>query len=103
MRTMNKPDKLLLNNPNLFYALCATPNIGAIRETYFVSQLSYSHQTHYHDQGDFIVDDKFIFEIGGFNQTKRQLGQQTNAYVVADDIDSGAPGQIPLWAFGMGY
>ena len=23
MRTLNKPDKLLLNNPNLFYALCA--------------------------------------------------------------------------------
>ena len=103
MRTMNKPDKLILNNPNLFYALCATPNIGAIRETFFVSQLSHGHQVHYHDQGDFIVDDNFVFEIGGPRKTARQLGQQANAYVVSDAIETGAPGQIPLWVFGMGY
>lgn len=49
MRTVNHPDKLLLNNANLFHALCATPNIGSIRETFFVSQLSHGHQVHYHD------------------------------------------------------
>ncbi len=103
MRTMNKPDKLLLNNPNLFHALCANPNIGAIRKTFFVSQLSHGHQIHYHDQGDFIVDDRFIFEIGGSSKTARQLGQQSNAYIVADDIETGTTRQIPLWAFGMGY
>ena len=103
MRTVNRPDKLLLNNPNLFHALCANPNIGSIRETFFVSQLSYGHQVHYHDQGDFIVDDRFIFEIGGAGKTARQLGQQANSSIVADDIESGAPGQIPLWLFGMEY
>ena len=65
MRSVTRPNKLLLNNPNLFHALCATPNIGAIRETFFVSQLSHAHQIHCHNQGDFIVDDQFIFEIGG--------------------------------------
>lgn len=103
MRTVNKPDKLLLDNSNLFYALCANPNIGSIRETFFVSQLSHGHQVHYHDQGDFIIDDKYIFEIGGSDKTARQLGEQSNAYVVADDIETGAPKQIPLWIFGMGY
>ncbi len=103
MRTINKPDKLLLNNSNLFHALCAAPNIGSIRETFFVSQISHGHQVHYHDLGDFIVDEKFIFEIGGSSKTARQLGQQTNAYVVADDIETGTPNQIPLWVFGMGY
>ena len=103
MRTVNKPDKLLLNNTNLFYALCASPNIGAIRETFFVSQLFHNHQVHYHDQGDFIVDEKYIFEIGGSGKTARQLQQQANAYIVADDIETGAPKQIPLWAFGMGW
>ncbi len=103
MRAANKPDRLLPDNPNLFYALCAAPNIGAIRETFFVSQVSYGHQVHYHDQGDFIVDDTFVFEIGGAGKTARQLGQQANAYVVADDIETGAPRQIPLWVFGMGY
>lgn len=103
MRTVNKPDKLLLNNPNLFQTLCASPNIGTLRETFFVSQLFYSHQVHYHDRGDFIVDDKYIFEIGGPQKRSRQLGNQANAYVVSDDIETGTPRQIPLWVFGMGY
>ena len=103
MRTVNKPDKLLLNNPNLFHTLCAAPNIGAIRETFFVSQLSHRHQVHYHDQGDFIVDDRFIFEIGGAGKTAGQLGNQADSYIATDDIETGAPGQIPLWIFGMGY
>jgi len=103
MRAVNKPDRLLLNNPNLFHALCADPNPGAVREAFFVSQLSHAHQVHYHDQGDYLVDDKFIFEVGGPGKSARQLGQQANAYVVADGIESGAPWQIPLWLFGMSY
>lgn len=103
MRTVTKPNKLLLNNPNMFFALCASPNTGSIRETFFVSQVSRGHEVHYHDQGDFIVDEKFIFEIGGPGKTKGQLGKQSKAFVVADGIESGAPWQIPLWVFGMGY
>ena len=45
MRAVNKPDKLLLDNTNLFYVLCASPNIGSIRESFFVSQLSYSYHS----------------------------------------------------------
>lgn len=103
MRTVNKPDKLLLNNPNLFQILCAAPNVGTLREAFFVSQLVSGHQVHYHDRGDFIVDDKYIFEIGGAHKTSTQLGDQPNAYVVADDIETGTPKHIPLWIFGMIY
>lgn len=103
MRSVNKPDKLLLNNSNLFYSLCAAPNIGAIRETFFVSQLTHGHQIHYHDRGDFIVDDRFIVEVGGAGKRAGQLGNQAESYIAADDIETGAPGLIPLWIFGMGY
>lgn len=103
MRAVNKPDKLLLNNPNLFYALCAAPELGAIRETFFVSQLSHGHQVHYHDRGDFIVDEQFVFEIGGSGKSGRQLERQAGAFLVADNIETGAPNRIPLWLFGMGY
>ncbi|MEW6220704.1 MAG: AAA family ATPase, partial [Thermodesulfobacteriota bacterium] len=103
MRALNRPDKLLLNNPNLFFVLCSNPNIGAIRESFFVSQLAHCHQVHYHDQGDFVIDDRFVCEIGGPGKTPRQLGRQTESYVVADDIETGAPGQVPLWVLGMGY
>jgi predicted AAA+ superfamily ATPase len=103
MRAVNKPDKLLLGNTNLFYALCAAPNIGSIREAFFVSQLSHNHQIHYHDRGDFIVDDTWIFAIGGAGKKADQLGNQTDSYVVADDIEMGEPRQIPLWMLGMTY
>lgn len=79
MRTANKPDKLLLNNPNLFHILCAAPNNGAIRETFFVSHLSHRHQVQYHDKGDFIVDDRFIFEIGGAGKIAGQPATRQTA------------------------
>ena len=103
MRTLNRPNKLMLNNPNMFFALCASPNMGSIRETFFVSQVSQGHEVHYHDQGDFIVDEKFVFEIGGPGKTKGQLGKQGQAFVACDGIESGSPWQIPLWVLGMEY
>lgn len=103
MRTVNKPDKLLLHNPNIFQVLCANPDIGSLRESFFVSQLSYKHQTHYHDRADFIVDDNLVFEVGGPGKTGRQVKGLDSAYVVRDNIEVGAPKEIPLWSFGFLY
>ena len=36
-KSIQSPNKILLNNPNLFSVLCAKPDIGAIRESFFVS------------------------------------------------------------------
>ncbi len=103
MRTVNKPDKLLLDNTNLFYALCASPNVGSLRESFFVSQLSYQHQVHYHDKGDFVVDERWVFEIGGAGKTFKQLAQHPDGYAVVDDVVIGDGRRIPLWLFGMLY
>lgn len=103
MRTVNKPDKLLLNNPNIFQVLCAQPNAGSLRESFFVSQLSHSHQIHYHDKADFIVDDTFVFEIGGPGKTRKQIKNLDAAYIAQDNIEVGSLKEIPLWAFGFLY
>lgn len=103
MRTVNKPDKLLLDNANLFQVLCTSPNSGSLRETFFVSQLSYQHQVHYHDQGDFSVDDQWIFEIGGANKSLKQLKGQAQGYAALDDLVVGDGRRVPLWMFGMLY
>lgn len=103
MRTVNKPDKLLLDNANLFQVLCASPNSGSLRETFFVSQLSYKHQVHYHDQGDFNIDDQWIFEIGGANKSLKQLKGQAQSYAALDDVVVGDGRRVPLWMFGMLY
>jgi predicted AAA+ superfamily ATPase len=103
MRAVNKPDKLMLDNPNLFTVLCAAPNMGSMRESFFVSQLGLKYQVHYHDKGDFIVDDALVFEVGGASKTDVQLEKNTKSYVVADDIEVGYEDKIPLWLFGFLY
>jgi predicted AAA+ superfamily ATPase len=103
MRTVNKPDKLLLDNTNLFYALCANPNISSIRESFFVSQLSCPHQVHYHDKGDFLVDDRWVFEIRSAGKTLKQRANHPDGYVAVDDVVIGDGKQVPLWLFGMLY
>ncbi len=102
MRALNRPDKIVLDNPNLFTVLCANPDIGAMRESYFISQVGLSHQVHYHDRGDFIVDDTIVFEVGGASKDNRQLEGQ-KGYIAADDIEIGFDNKIPLWLMGFLY
>ena len=92
-----------LNNPNLFQVLCANLDIGSLRESFFVSQLSYSHEVHYYHKADFIIDEKYIFEIGGPSKGYKQLEGLSHAYLAIDDIESGFDQTIPLWLFGFLY
>jgi len=103
MRVVNKPDKLLLDNPNLFTILCASADIGSVRESFFVSQVRLGHQVHYYDKGDFLVNDTFAFEVGGASKTDAQLDGNIHGYVAADDIEVGYENKIPLWLFGFLY
>jgi predicted AAA+ superfamily ATPase len=100
---IKKPDKIYLNNTNLFEVLCKEPKIGTIRETFFASQMQYQHQLHYPKIGDFLVDEKFLFEIGGKNKSFIQIKDIKNSFVVADDIEVGFGAKIPLWLFGFLY
>lgn len=102
MRAVNKPDKILLDNPNLFKILCANANIGSIRESFFVSQLKLEHQVHYHDQGDFMIDEELVFEIGGADKTASQLTGR-GGFVAADNLEVGLGNKVPLWLFGFLY
>jgi predicted AAA+ superfamily ATPase len=100
---MNKPDRLYLENTNIAFALNPKPNIGTIRETYFYNQLQAVHKVTYPKQGDFLIDNKYLFEIGGRNKTKQQITGVSNAFVAADDIEYGFGNTIPLWLFGFLY
>ena len=101
---LNKPDKIFLNNLNLNYALGNNnPDTGNLRETFFVSQLSVDHKIALPGKGDFIVDDKYIFEVGGKYKTKKQILNQPDAFVVKDNLEIGVLNNIPLWLFGFLY
>lgn len=54
-------------------------------------------------QGDFLVDHKYTFEIGGRDKTSSQIKDTKNSWVVNDDIEAGALHKVPLWRFGMLY
>ncbi|MEN8202318.1 MAG: AAA family ATPase [Bacteroidota bacterium] len=103
-KILQKPDKIYLGNTNYFYGLNMTrEETGTIREVFFESQLSVAHQLRLPQKGDFIVDDKYTFEIGGKNKTSRQIRDLEHAYLVLDDIENGVFNQIPLWMFGFLY
>ena len=96
-----KPDKLYLNNTNLYYANCLNSEIGTIRETFFASMLS-DYEIYTSKKGDFLVND-YIFEIGGKSKDFKQIKDIKNSFVVADDIEIGFKNKIPLWLFGFLY
>jgi predicted AAA+ superfamily ATPase len=101
---LQKPEKIYLENSNFAYALSPTePNIGNIRETFFLNQLREQHRVTYHERADFTVNEKYVFEIGGKNKTKTQIEGLENAFLAQDQIAFGVENTIPLWMFGMLY
>lgn len=101
---LQKPVKIFLENTNLMFAL--TPkatNLGNVRETFFANQLNYNHELTYVEQSDFLVDENYIFEIGGKNKSTKQIKELKNAFVAADNIEFGYKNTIPLWLFGFLY
>lgn len=99
---LNKPQKILLNNSTLMYALDA-PQIGAVRESAFASFLSVNHQVGFSRDGDFLIDNRYIFEVGGKGKGFAQIRNMPDSFVVADDIEFGMGNKIPLWLFGFLY
>ena len=100
---ISKPEKLYLDNTNLFSIFCDEPKIGTIRETFFTSTLSYSHKINYPKHADFIVDGLYTFEIGGKSKSRKQIKNTKNAYIVSDNIEIGIQDKLPLWLFGFLY
>jgi len=102
--SLSKPEKIYLQNTNLFYVFKdKIENKGSLRETFFVNQLSYKHKIDIPKNGDFFVDKKYTFEIGGKNKKFDQIANIENSFVVADDIEFGYGNKIPLWLFGFLY
>jgi len=104
MGLMKKPEKIYLENTNLLYALSQNPvNEGNIRETFFVNQLSYNRNLNTSKEGDFVVDGKYTFEIGGKSKKFKQIKDIPNSYIAMEGIEAGYGNKIPIWLFGFIY
>jgi predicted AAA+ superfamily ATPase len=101
---LQKPEKIVLNNTTLLKALAEEKSlVGTVRETFFVSQLQTFHKVHLSNQADFIINDKYTFEVGGKSKGQKQIEGLENAWIVKDDIEQPILNAIPLWMFGLLY
>lgn len=101
--TLQKPDKIYLENANLAYALRSEPNVGNLRETFLLGQLlNKDFEVKVPESGDFLVDELTI-EVGGKSKTSAQVKDVANHLVAADDLEVGFGKKVPLWVFGFLY
>lgn len=103
---LQKPNKIYLENTNLMYTLAMeAPDRGNLRETFFFNQLKYRHQIELSAVADFLVNNKYAFEISEKNKSKRQIASLdlNNAFIVSDNVEYGFDNKIPLWLFGFLY
>ncbi|MBO5058910.1 MAG: AAA family ATPase [Prevotella sp.] len=98
-----KPDKIFLGNPNLMHALCTIVNKGNERETFFYNQFSVSHDVKTPDKGDFLIDNHYLFEVGGKKKSFEQIADVPSSFLAVDDTEVGYGNRIPLWLFGFCY
>lgn len=103
MNMLTKPEKILFYNTNLMHCLTPQVDSGTMRETYLASQVGVDHQLYMPNKGDLVVDDKWLFEVGGKRKDFSQIKDMKDSFVVSDNIEIGHGNKIPLWLFGLLY
>lgn len=103
--TLQKPDKLFLENANWSYALRPHADKGNIRESFLLSQLKNANlKVTLPPVGDFYLNDyDILIEVGGASKTAKQVKEFNNHLIAADNIEIGRGKKIPLWLFGFLY
>lgn len=97
------PEKIYLGNTNLMYAFSPNINIGTMRETFFIDQLSSVGTVQMLPKGDFLVNERYLFEVGGDGKDFEQIADVPDSYLAIGGIETGYGSRIPLWMFGLLY
>lgn len=101
---LESPEKVYLDNTNQLLAISSKdPEKGTLRETFFLTMVSQNHQIQLPGEGDFLVDDHYLFEVGGKKKTFAQVKNHPHAFLACDDIEMGIGNKIPLWLLGFIY
>ncbi len=104
LKNLSRPEKIYCDNPNLMHALVRRPDLGALRETFFLNQLRTAGRSLvYPPRGDFLVDGRWLFEVGGHGKSFGQIADIPDSYLAVDDLEVGRGNRIPLWLFGFLY
>ena len=104
VKRMQKPDKILMENPNLCYILnLGQANEGTVRESFFCNQMGYRHTVEYTKPADLVVDGSVTVEVGGGSKDGSQIAGRENACLACDGIEYPFGNKLPLWLFGLTY
>jgi len=61
------------------------------------------HTVNLSTQGDFLIDERWTFEIGGPSKDSGQLKSSADGFLAMDEMEIGFAKKIPLWLFGFLY
>lgn len=100
---LSGPKKIYLDNTNLMNALGGKMSKGTQRETFFANQVGAVATLLMPKQGDFMADGKYLFEVGGMQNTFDQIADLPDSYLAIDNVEVGNGNRIPLWLFGCLY
>lgn len=107
LKLIRKPGKIYLNNSNLLYAINGSlkrdSSQGGVRETFFANQVGVRYKVQLQADCDFLVSEKYSFEIGGRNKDHNQIKSIPHSFLAVDDIEVGYKNRIPLYLFGLLY
>lgn len=105
-----KPAKILLENTNLLAAIAGKEAFeverGAVRETFFASQLPSTIAVTKGSSIDFVVQNAIGIEVGGPSKKNDQFKNETTRglrkqIIAQDGIEIGSGDVIPLYIFGF--
>ena len=85
------------------YALSSTVNLGTYRETFFANQLASIGELTMPEKGDFMLNNRYLFEVGGSSKDFRQIANIPDSYLAINDIETSGKNRIPMWMFGLLY
>ena len=101
--TLQKPDKIFLENSNLAFALKDNPDIGNVSETFVLNQLlNAGLNVSSPIAGDFITNGLTI-EVGGKGKNSEQVKHLDNYLIASDNLETGSGNKVPVWLFGFLY
>jgi predicted AAA+ superfamily ATPase len=104
LTALTNPEKIYLQNPNFFSVIGkGHENRGTIREIFLFNMFHKRHEITAPMQGDFLIDQTILLEVGGNNKSVKQIREHQKAYITADGIEMGFGNKIPLWLFGFLY
>ena len=87
----------------MLHALSITQaNEGALRESFFINQLTQQHIVEYSkSSADFTIDHQYTIEVGGPSKDGTQIAGIPDSYIAADNEEYVLGNKIPLWLFGF--